>query len=276
MKSILDIKSPRNIKEAQRLTGHIAALNRFISRSSDKCCLFYNVLRKNRGFEWTDDHENALQELKKYMASPPLLSKSEDHKILQLYLADSPNVVSVVLVREDDKQQRPVYYVSKSFLDAETRYSSMEKLLLALIIAAKKLRHYFESHPITVVTNFPLKSVLRKPELTGRLAKWSIYLSSYDIEYKPRGAGLGVVLKSPQGGKMVYSIRCEFKATNNEAEYEALIAGLNMAHDLGATKLHVKSDSLLVVNQMNGYFAAKDSRMTAYLEITKDKSEEFK
>ena len=62
----------------------------------------------------------------------------------------------------------------------------MEKLLLALITAAKKLRHYFESHPITVITSFPLKSVLRKPELTGRLAKWSIYLSSYDINYKPR------------------------------------------------------------------------------------------
>ena len=70
----------------------------------------------------------------------------------------------------------------------------MEKLLLALITAAKKLRHYFESHPITVVTSFPLKSVLRKPELTGRLAKWSIYLTRYDINYKPRTAVKSQVL----------------------------------------------------------------------------------
>lgn len=75
---------------------------------------------------------------------------------------------------------------------------------------------------------------------------------------------------------MVYSIRCDFKATNNKAEYEALIIGMNMAHDLGATALLVKSDSLLVVNQMNGEFAAKDSKMTAYLKVAKAKSEKFK
>ncbi|KAI3746327.1 hypothetical protein L6452_08755 [Arctium lappa] len=69
---------------------------------------------------------------------------------------------------------------------ALNRYSSMEKLLLSLVTSAKKLRHYFESHPITAVTNFPLKSVLRKPELTGRLAKWSIYFNSYDIDFKSR------------------------------------------------------------------------------------------
>ena len=64
----------------------------------------------------------------------------------------------------------------------------MEKLLLALVTTVKKLRHYFESHPISVVTNYPLKSVLRKPELLGRLAKWSVYLSGYDISYKPKTA----------------------------------------------------------------------------------------
>ena len=173
IKAIAEIKSPKNLKEVQRLTGRVAALNRFISRSSDKCHLFYNVLRKNKGFDWTENHECALQALKEYMMSPPLLSKPHDHEILQLYLAVSPNAVSAVLVREDDKHQHPICYVSKSLLDAETSYTSMEKLLLALVTAVKKLRHYFESHPISVMTNYPLKSVLRKPERSGRLAKWS-------------------------------------------------------------------------------------------------------
>ncbi|KAJ9536286.1 hypothetical protein OSB04_un000532 [Centaurea solstitialis] len=75
-----------------------------------------------------------------------------------------------------DQQQRPIYYVSKSFLDAETRYTSMEKLLLGIMTAAKKLRHYFESHHIIVVTNYPLKTVLRKPELTGRLITPKLYM----------------------------------------------------------------------------------------------------
>ncbi|KAI3746808.1 hypothetical protein L6452_09249 [Arctium lappa] len=309
---------------AGKFLGRVAALNRFISRSSDRCHLFYNVLRKNKGFEWTDKHEEALQQLKKYMMSPPFLSKPEKGETLQLYLAVSTNSVSAVLIRETDSRQLPIYYVSKTLLDAETKYSSIEKLLLSLVMADKKLRHYFESHPIIVVTNFPLKSVLRKPELTGRLAKWNIYLSNFDLDFKPktaiksqvladfisdfspelestmtsdklivatlhdttwtldvdgsaniRGTGLGVVLQSPQGGKMVYSIRCDFKATSNEAEYEALIAGIKIAHDLGATRLHVRSDSSLVVNQINGEFAAKDSRMIADYKIVKEEAKKF-
>ncbi|KAJ9560378.1 hypothetical protein OSB04_005538 [Centaurea solstitialis] len=223
-----------------------------------------------------------------------------------------------------DLTKYPPENFDDSFLDAETRYTSMEKLLLGLVTAAKKLRHYFESHHIIVVTNYPLKIVLRKPELTGRLAKWSIYLSSFDLTYQPRtaiksqaladfvaefspgieepsydeisnvmihdnepwtmhvdgasnarGSGLGVVLKSSHGGNMVYSVRCEFKTTNNEAEYEALIAGLDMAYNLGARWLHVRSDSLLVVNQINGEFQAKDSKMISYLKIAKDKIARF-
>ncbi|KAI3758461.1 hypothetical protein L6452_06024 [Arctium lappa] len=284
IKAIVELKSPRNFKEVQRLTGRIAALNRFISRSSDRCHLFYNVLRKNKGFEWNEKHEEALQQLKKYMMSPPFLSKPEKGEVLQLYLAVSINSVSAVLIRETDGRHLPIYYVSKTLLDAETR----------------------------------------KPELTGRLAKWSIYLSNFDLDFKPktaiksqvladfvsdfspelestmtsdklivatlhdttwtlhvdgsaniRGTGLGVVLQSPQGGKMVYSIRCDFKATNNEAEYEALIAGIKIAHDLGATRLHVRSDSSLVVNQINGEFAAKDSRMIAYYKIVKEEAKKF-
>ncbi|KAJ9560505.1 hypothetical protein OSB04_005665 [Centaurea solstitialis] len=324
IKAILELQSPRNVKEVQKLTGRVAALNRFISRSSDKCHLFYNVLRKNHGFNWTEAHEKALQELKQYMMSPPLLTKPNEGESLYLYLAVSNNAVSAVIVREEDQQQRPIYYVSKSFLDAETRYTSMEKLLLGLVTAAKKLRHYFESHHIIVVTNYPLKTVLRKPELTGRLAKWSIYLSGFDIEFKPkkaiksqvladfvaefspeiepptydevnnvmlqdnkpwilhvdgssnvRGSELGVVLKPSHGGNIVYSIRCDFKATNNEAEYEALIAGLDIAHKLGAKQLHVRSDSLLVTNQVNGEFQAKDSKMMMYLQATKERIARF-
>ncbi|KAJ9544086.1 LOW QUALITY PROTEIN: hypothetical protein OSB04_023793 [Centaurea solstitialis] len=143
-----------------------------------------DIVRHMTTLDATDDHEQALQNLKSYMMSPPLLTKPEPGEDLQLYLAVSSTTVSAVMVREEDKQQRPIYYVSESLLNAETRYTSMEKLFLGLIIAAKKLRHYFKSHHLTIVTNYPLKMVLRKPELTGRLAKCGIYLSGFDIEYK--------------------------------------------------------------------------------------------
>ncbi|MCG5051290.1 hypothetical protein L2164_21735, partial [Pectobacterium brasiliense] len=80
---------------------------------------------------------------------------------------------------DHEGQQYPVYYVSKSLLDAETRYSHLEKLILALVMASTKLRHYFETHRIYVKTSYPVKNVLRKPEMSGRMAKWSVKLSAY-------------------------------------------------------------------------------------------------
>uniref|UniRef100_A0A803N6C4 RNase H type-1 domain-containing protein n=1 Tax=Chenopodium quinoa TaxID=63459 RepID=A0A803N6C4_CHEQI len=91
-----------------------------------------------------------------------------------------------------------------------------------------------------------------------------------------RGVGLGVVLTSPHGDKIAQAIRCNFKATNNEAEYEALITGLTVARDMKIQHLEVISDSLLMVNQINGEYAAKDTRMIAYLEVTKKLIKEFK
>ena len=89
--------------------------------------------------------------------------------------------VSSVLVREEGSKQLPIYYVSKALLDAETRYRHMEKLSLALIVAARKLRPYFQAHPIVVVTSFPIKLVLHKPEVSEHLAKWDVELGEYDV-----------------------------------------------------------------------------------------------
>ncbi|XP_017256033.2 uncharacterized protein LOC135147082 [Daucus carota subsp. sativus] len=320
IKAIHDLTSPSNMKDVQKLTGRVAALNRFISRSSDRCKLFYNVLRKNKGFNWTEDHEAALSELKQYLSSPPLLAKPTFGEDLYVYLSVTSHAVSSVLVKEVEGTQSPVYYVSRSLVEAETRYTPLEKLVLALTMTSTKLRHYFETHKIHVLTNFPLRTVLSKPELTGRMAKWAIQLSTYDIVYEPRtaiksqaladfvadfspnqmtqaeeefrrvtacpdplpwtlytdgasnmnGAGLGLVLKSPQGDNMAYSICCEFKATNNEAEYEALIMGLTTAKDMKVKNIDVYCDSLLIVNHVNGSYEAKDQKMLTYLDIVKN------
>ena len=106
--------------------------------------------------------------------------------MLFLYLAVSEHSVSAVLVHEDDRKQSPIYYVNKALLDAKTRYSQLENLALAFITAARKLIPYFQSHPITVLTSFPLKNILHKPELSGRLTKWAVELSEHHIDYQPR------------------------------------------------------------------------------------------
>ena len=115
----------------------------------------------------------------------PLLSKPLLGEVLLLYLAVSEHAVSAVLVREEGTKQLPIYYVSKALLDAETRYSHLEKLALALMVAARKLRPYFQAHPVVVVTSFPIKLVLHKPEVSGRLAKWAVELGEYDVIFRP-------------------------------------------------------------------------------------------
>ena len=92
-----------------------------------------------------EEHEKALQELKTYISTAPLLVKSIDAEPLILYLAVSSYTVSAVLVKDLGGDQYLVYYISKSLFDSETRYSHLENLILALVMASTKLKHYFET-----------------------------------------------------------------------------------------------------------------------------------
>ena len=122
--------------------------------------------------------------MKKYLTSPPLLSKPIESEPLYLYLAQSEDAISSVLVRIQDSEHKPIYYLSKALSGAETRYMEIEKFAYALVHTARKLKPYFKSHKIIVLTSEPLKQVLGKPEQSGRLAKWAIELSEHEIEYQ--------------------------------------------------------------------------------------------
>ncbi|XP_022871364.1 uncharacterized protein LOC111390538 [Olea europaea var. sylvestris] len=187
----------------------------------------------------------------------------------------------------------------------------MEKLALALIMASRKLRPYFQAHSIEVLTNFLLKQLLQRTDASGRLLKWVIELSEFDILFRPRHAikgqdltdfvvefakapkmeatmepaelptwklfvdgslgevrsRIGIVLESPEGHKLNCAVRFSFQASNNVAEYEALLAGLRLIREMQVKRLLASSDYQLVVSQVNGNFAAKDSNMVAYLKL---------
>ena len=91
--------------------------------------------------------------------------------------------VSAALIREENKVQLPVYYVSQTFQGAEVRYPRIEKITFALIMALRKIRPYFQANPIIVMTNQPIKKAMNKPEAAGRMVQWAIELSQFDIEY---------------------------------------------------------------------------------------------
>lgn len=113
VKAIIEMSSPRMTKEVQSLTRRVAALNKFVSRATDKCLSFFKTLKKV--FAWTEECETAFQELKRYLSNPLLLSPSKEGEDLFLYLAVSVTAVSAALIREEDKVQLPVYYVSQAF-----------------------------------------------------------------------------------------------------------------------------------------------------------------
>ena len=155
IKSVLDMPPPSNIKEVQRLTGRIVALSRFVSKVSNKCQPFFQVLKKS--FQWDAHCEEAFTALKTYLSSPPVLVSPSKGELLTLYLAVSDFSTSVVLVRDKDRVQQPIYYCSRALRGAKERYPKMEKLILALVTADKKLRPYFQAHTIEISTEYPMK-----------------------------------------------------------------------------------------------------------------------
>uniref|UniRef100_A0A251VBH2 Putative ribonuclease H-like domain-containing protein n=1 Tax=Helianthus annuus TaxID=4232 RepID=A0A251VBH2_HELAN len=255
--------------------------------------------------------------MKQHLASLPDIAAPETGELISVYLSVADEAISAVLTIERDKAQVPVYFFSKTLKLAETKYPPLEKLALALVQTARRLRRYFQAHPIQVVTDQPVKNVLEKPENSGRLAKWAVELGEHNITYVPRkaikaqvladflvevpsqkteevnttttepsnpeawklftdgassveGSGAGVILINPEGLEFTYALRFNFQTTNNEAEYEALIAGLRLAKEMKVKKLEVFTDSLLVSSQVNDSYVAKEPNMRRYKEKSKE------
>jgi len=313
--AILAMRSPATVKEVQQLIGRMAALSRFVSASGEKGHPYFQCLKRNNRFVWTRECEKAFVKLKAYLASPPVLCKPQMGTPLRLYFAITEKAISAVLVQDQDQVQRPIYFVSKVLQGLEVRYQALEKAVLAVVFSARRLRHYFQSFIVLVMTDLPIQKVLKKPDVAGRMVKWAVELSEFDIKYEPRGpikgqifadfvvelssetmqsarddfrwvlsvdgssnqlgSGVGIILEGPNGVLIEQSLRFSFKANNNQAEYEALIAGILLAKEMGAKVLMAKSDSLLVTGQVTGEFQAKDPQMTAYLEYVQELKRSF-
>ena len=115
-------------------------------------------------------------------------------EVLFAYIAVALYAISLVVIWVDSGIQRPVYYVSKLLNEAEVHYLSLEKAILAVVHATRKLPHYFQAHTMVVLTQLPLKSVLRSADYTRRIAKWGTILGAFDIKYMPRTSIKGQVL----------------------------------------------------------------------------------
>ncbi|XP_073120297.1 uncharacterized protein [Henckelia pumila] len=280
VQAIQSMSAPRNLQEVQRLAGRIAALSRFISRSAHRSLPFFKVLRKAKKFEWDDECGKAFDDLKSYLAELPVLAKTIPGEPLYIYLSALEGAVSSVLIRQERTAQHPIYFFSHALKGAELRYSEVEKLALALVMTARKLRPYFLSHPIVVLTNSHIGRILTRVDISGRLVKWTTELSEYDIQYAPRMAVKAQALvdflaetrhmEAEDLWKIRLAVRLDFRASNNEAEYEAVLIGLRAAKQAGAARVHLYSDSQLVAQQVNGTYEVKNEKLKEYMRAIEE------
>ncbi|XP_025678326.1 uncharacterized protein [Arachis hypogaea] len=223
--AILNMASPKIVKQVQQLAGKVAALSRFLPAASSRSYHFFQTISKNKKFQWTEECEKAFTELKTILSSPPVLQRPEVGKPLYLYLSVSNYSISSALVIETGKIQQPILadFVSELTQDEHNKF-------------------------------------------------WELHV---DGASSRGGSGAGIILK--EGDKVVaeQSLQFHFPASNNQAEYEALIAGLKLALNLQAKSLTAHCDSLLVVQQIRGEFQVKDPLLERYWLIAKDLISKF-
>jgi ribonuclease HI len=229
------------------------------------------------------------------------------------------NAAIVVERREEGHAllvQRPIYFISEVLSETKIRYPQIQKLLYAVILTRRKLRHYFESHLVTVVSSFLLGEIIQCREASGRIAKWAVEIMGETISFAPRkaiksqvladfvaewvdtqlpaapiqpklwtmyfdgslmktGAGAGLLFISPLGKHLLYVLCLHFPASNNMAEYEALVNGLRIAIELGVRRLDARGDSQLVIDQVMKNSHCRDPKMEAYCDEVQRLEDKF-
>jgi ribonuclease HI len=302
--------------------GCLAALSRFISLLGEKGLPLYRLLRKAERFTWTPEAEEALGNLKALLTNAPILVPLAAGEALLIYVAATTQVVIVAIIVERREEghallvQRPVYFISEVLSETKIRYPQIQKLLYTVILTRQKLRHYFESHPVTVVSSFPLGEIIQCREASGRIAKWAVELMGETISFAPRkaiksqvladfvaewvdtqlptapiqpklwtmyfdgslmktGAGAGLLFISPLGKHVRYVLRLHFSASNNVAEYEALVNGLRITVELGVRRLDARGDSQLVIDQVVKNSHCRDPKMEAYYDEVRRLEDKF-
>jgi ribonuclease HI len=309
----------------------LAYIRRFIFNLSGKIQPFTRLTKKDIPFKWDGECQRAFEEIKAYLLNPPVLAAPIPGKELILYTTALDGSLGALLAQENqDGNQNALYYLSCMMVGAEHGYSPIEKHCLALIFAVKKLRHYMLAHKIIMISKVdPLKYLMTRPMLTGRLAKWAIILTEFDITYMPQKAikrqaladflaahpvqdnsplkcdfpdeeilhieegnpiwelyfdgassirpivgpgvltvraGAGLVFVTPEGGIMRHSLALTEPCTNNEAEYEALIAGLELSIELEIKAVRTFGDSQLIINQVIGEYKVLKPELIQYLQ----------
>ncbi|GKU89586.1 hypothetical protein SLEP1_g3710 [Rubroshorea leprosula] len=197
-RAVIEAKPPQNKKELQRFLGQVNFLRRFISNLAGKTRVFSALLKLKfeADFKWEEHHQSAFDMIKRYLSRPPVLVPPVKNKPLILYISAADESIGCLLAQGNDKkQEQAMYYLSQCLTQTEVKYSSVEKLCLALFFAAIKLRHYLIYFEVYVVAKTDIvKYMLSCPLLRGRIGKWILALSEFNLKYIPQKAVKGQAL----------------------------------------------------------------------------------
>jgi len=182
--AILDTQSPTTLKKVQSLVGKLTSLSRFLPRLAKKIRPIVKTLKKADRFQWSYECEKTFVEIKAAVSSTPILQKPTPGCELLSYISPSEDAINAALVQQKD--QKSVYFVGRALQDAETRYQLIEKAALVVVYAARRLRPYFQSHPVTVKTDYPVGKILLRPELAKRMISWLVELSEFGLKFESR------------------------------------------------------------------------------------------
>ncbi|KAI5320936.1 hypothetical protein L3X38_040644 [Prunus dulcis] len=259
-KSIIEALPPRNKKELQSLLGKINFLRRFISNSAGKIQPFSSLLRlkQEQTFKWEEQHQQAFQEIKHYLSNPPVLPPPKRGRPLKLYVSTSKVSIGSLLVQDNKEgKEQAVYYLSRTLTEAERRYVPQKA------VKGQAVADFLADHPGEEIENMDSLDIananlltrahvcLNNPIYSIHLTPWKLY---FDGSKTDKASGAGVVLEEPLGVRHYYSFQLDFQCTNNRAEYEALIIGLEMLVELGIQSVEILGDSMLVLKQIAGEY----------------------
>ncbi|KAG9447197.1 hypothetical protein H6P81_013325 [Aristolochia fimbriata] len=298
--AILKMPEPKNVSELKSFQGHLAYIRRFISNLAGRCQPFSRLLKKETPFEWDESCRNAFNNIKAYLTKPPVLVAPVVSRPLLLYIAAQKGSVGALLAQcDEDSKERSLYYLSRTLVGAELNCTPIEKTCLALVFVVQKLRHYLQAHSTKLISRAdPLKYIMSRPILSGRLAKWALLLSEFEINVPQRaikgqalanfladypvpaewelseefpdeeiflvevlppwemyfdgaarrsGAGAGVLFVSSKKDLLPYLFVLTQACSNYEAEYQAILFGLNIAVEMQLPLLNIYGDSALVI-----------------------------
>nr|XP_027067607.1 uncharacterized protein LOC113693243 [Coffea arabica] len=197
IKAIRDMPIPKSQKDVKSFLGKINFIGRFIAQLTSTCEPLFKLLKKNAPMDWNEDCQQAFDKIKNYLLNPPVLVPSQPGRPLIMYLSVLDEAVGCVLGQHDEsgRKEQAIYYLSKKFTAYEANYSFLERSCCALAWAAQKLRHYLLGYTTYLIfRSDPLKYLLEKSMPTGRMAKWQMILSEFDIVFTTQKAVKGQVI----------------------------------------------------------------------------------